>query len=344
MAASIEIERTDGETLTLDENVSLEWGRDIEKSPDGSGQSHVAQIVMRGLIKDADQEDIWDRMIEIEDFVKGAEGLGAVHIRFYVDGTLKREFDPAECFGSPILTGFRNFAEPGAGASFWRYEITARATFRLESSFDTPEDVYEFSSSLAITTDNDKVVRKVWAAAARAETGDAAEAAVRSFKPSGVKRGIKATVTRFNEEARATGVWVWELENEAGLEETIEELGFGTNEDYEPDPQVGKSASDRPDPNLVLLPKGPKLITVRGTVYGSEPILATPKPHYKDGPNMRSLRGRTRVFPTVVDLESGGFKRDFEEVYYCTSDSVPQADHGDHATGVKKNPPADGKL
>jgi hypothetical protein len=332
--------------LTLDSNVSFTVQVDAVANPAGQMDTVTRTYAIRGDVVDATAGSVWDSLLELEDRVGDASGssLGPQRFRVYLDDVLKRDFTVAGSIGSPIIESFRTFDEPGAGHGHWRYEMVV--VIRQAgggAGQETPQNVLEFSTSLAITTEDDKVVRKVWRVFARAATADAAEAAVRGYRPSSVKKNLVGTVEKFNEESRATGVWVWELDKEFGLEETIEELGFGQNQDYAVNLQVGENAGDRPAPTLTLLPKGVKTITVRGTVFGPETPLATPSPHYQDSATLRSLRARTRVFPTVIN-PGGGFKRDYEEVYYNLADNTPMPDHGDHAQGVKKAAPGDGKL
>ena len=343
MGASIIIGNSAADQLVIDENAEWEIARDVVRNDAGGVDHHSIRLSIRGTARAANPSSVWARIIEIDDFVSASETMGPQRIQILLDGTAERDFKPEECFASPVITSFTAFPDPGAGSSHWRYEITATVRKRGNVGGEAPETVFDFQTSVAVTTEGDKVIRKTWRARAKGASAAAAESAVKGFKPSGAGKSLLGTVERFNETNEATGFWAWELKRQAGLEEVIEWTGFGTNEDYEVDEQIGKNVGDRPDPMLILLPKGAKYGRVSGTVRGPDTPLGIPNGHYTDSGTCRRVRAKERDFPTVVDQEFGGFRRDFEELYICTGD-VPTPDHGDHAAGVNQTSPPDGKL
>lgn len=337
-----------GSELTLDTNVSFTLSRETQHNPAGEADQTNVSLLIRGDVVAATPGSVWDGILELDEFTGDVAGdLGPQRVRIYLDDVVKWEWDPADCIGSPIVSAFRTFDDPGAGHGHWRYELAVFIQQSAEGSgSEIPQDVLNFTTSLAITERDGKVIRKTWRASGSAVDAATAEAAVKAYKPTSVKKNLVGTVETFNEEARATGVWSWELGREFGLEEEIEELGYGTNEDYAVDLRLGRSPSDRPAANLILLPKGAKTITVRGVVYGPTTPLGVPNNHYQDGSQTVAVRAKTRVYPTVVNPqdEGGGFMRRFEEVYLCTADVTPSPNHGDHANGVNKPAPPDGKA
>lgn len=338
----------DGVGLELDTNVSFTLTRETAHNPAGEADQTNVTLLIRGDAVAATPGSVWDEVLALDEFTGDVSGdLGPQRVRIYLDGVVKWEWDPAECVGSPIVTAFRTFDDPGAGHGHWRYELAIYITQSAQGSgSEIPQDVLNFTTSLAVTERDGQVIRKTWRAAATAADAATAQSAVTAYKPTSVKKNLVGTVETFHEESRATGVWTWELGREFGLEEEIEELGYGTNEEYGVDRRVGKTAADRPGPNFILLPKGEKTITVRGVVYGPTTPLGIPGNHYQASGTLVVQRAKTRVYPTVVNpqADGGGFMRRFEEVYSCSADATPSPNHGDHAAGVKKNAPPDGKA
>lgn len=318
-------------------------------------ESALFNINAQSVLNDKGEVDHVDVTIDIEGDVVESTAAGVAtstealsdevitkltkrRVQVALDSTNYWDFTTANAAQGPHVVSFRTNSDEGSGDSHWRYGLTIFV--RKFGSLENQSGVYDLTTSLAITTVNGEIVRKVWRASARATSAAAALAKILTFKPA--IENISEEVERFFEEARATGVWVWEPRKNSGIlnyQEEVEIVGGG--KDYVESMQAGGD-----DPVLHVMRRRPVMVTIRGVVRGFEPsLMVPPPPHLSEDGGFVRLTGRERRYNIEIETaERGIYRLRYEEMWLITEDITPVINHGTHNTITWANPPPDGAM
>lgn len=263
-----------------------------------------------------------------------------VPVTIKLDDVEKFSFQPGSCVFGPTVSGFQTLEADGNGGSLWRFQIGVYARLpgnNFEGLFDLQ------TSLLVIRNAVGDVIRKVWRASAKAKTVTLAKSAILGFKPSGAKN-ITEELEEFYQERRISGMWVWDKNRQTVL---CNVHIIGADGDVI-DPQIPRGTK----PLLHEARKQPTRIIIVGRVTGDETIKAPPA-HFKQSATMRRQpreedNEEGPSYKSDEDVALGKLSLDFMEVWLCTEDKPPKANHGDHAigkaaAGKSPEPPA-GKI
>ncbi len=332
--------------LTLDANIRFDLDSQLSQTSNGAADKTEIYLEIEGEIVEPSASDVVQRIIDFSEEVKTK--VSPRRIRILLDNVEKFDFQPNEALGSPIVTRFRTFSDNDGGESHWRWAMSAYILLSARAQDLGDSDIVDLTTSLEVTKKNGQVIKKVWKAAARGKTAAIAETKVRSFQPA--ETIIKEIVETFAQEARATGVWIWEAQKDRNIVAVIETVRLrDSGADYIADTQVGEpGVVPGPAPLLHLAARGPGECEITIVVKGPDPAALAPvPPHFQEGGGIVRVVARelkpTKPSPDDDFLRTGLYKIEYTEVWLST-EPFSDLDHGDHANIVLIQPPPDGNI
>lgn len=268
--------------------------------------------------------------------------------RFYVtvDGVTRFDFPPSECINSPIVTNFSTIDGLGAGDTHWKYRLTIYI-----KQLARTDGVLSFTSSITTTsiqTEENGVrpIRKHWVASCQGVDVQTAYNFIVSLAPSAPT--LTTTYARYFQEARATGDWLWDYEQNRKIEEDITVTGLGPS--YVASTQVSADGTDAM-PLIHRSPRAAIVVVLNGVVSSTNPSLAVqPELHWSEGGGVFSDQGglfhdlgNEQVGERVIfDDLKGIYRLKYQERWIGTFYTIPN--HHDHTTIPVISEPADGPI
>jgi hypothetical protein len=327
------------EVLTLDTNVR--FVPKIDKRLDGEGNVEAVEVNIRVFVTVRSDSPTTVATTVMETYLNQVmEEHDDCTIIIKRDGTEYLRLEPEDAFVGPHVVGFETLDpdEGGAGESRWKCVFTISAIMKGVQTSPGEDPVYELHSSIETTKKNVEVIRKVWRIDAQSTSTEAAEGIVKAFGP-GPQKSIVESITPHFEDARCTGVWVWERETQDGvLSHRCMVRSSGGRAGYV---GVGMPGKGR-DAVLFLKQRTPLRIHVRGTIIKNTPEIAPPAPHFTESPTLYRATEEEQDFGDVEihDEKRGEYKLDYEEVWYSIGET-PSPDHHGHDRIPKAAAPSD---
>lgn len=344
MADSYSVQIGEPAQLTLDEQVS--WDLRAFRNTDEQGRvRHVdVFITVRGRVVEDDAATVIDEIRTR--FEEVQLNLTPVTVLLFRNAEEEFRFEPGTSFaGTPRIEGFTTEPESGQGESHWGYQ--------LDIYVKAPGNVFGGASELQTSIEETRnrkgqIIQKIWRASAKHRTVEAAFALVAGFAPPTTDVVEKLEV--FRQEARATGVWIWEAPSKQlpgkvfFIAETVTITGGG--EDFIEDTQVDGEANIIP-PVLHEARGTARIITIRGSSFGLVAAeIEPPDPHFTQSEDLVRATGREVNGDVVLDdVETSTFRLDWMEVWIFTgTGDIPDLNHGEHLDLIFESPPPDGAI
>lgn len=290
---------------------------------------------IEGYITGATASAVADNFVDLMEEV--TEKFTARRVQIALDGTTKFDWTTTDGFAGPYVTLVRSEGEKGNWDSKTRYRAVISYRARASGGGDA---LFELSTSLAVTTVNGEIVRKVWRASAKSNTAATALSKIMKYKPN--EPNITQEIERFFKEGRATAVWVWDSRNAKGFLShkcTVTSTGWGRG--WIEQKQAGK------DKEAILFRKrnSSETITVKGVILGLDPAkLESPEDHFTESDTLkRDLQAETFYDVEIEDPVRGIYKLEYMEVWRSIGPSQVANHHG-HDKITFKTPPSDGQI
>lgn len=317
---------------------SAKWGYEVASTWNDKGKVDFVEhrIEIEGDIVDVATQDpavVAARMFATAEEV--SVKLTPRTVELIQDGVVKKTFTPAGSIQSPQILGFRTIDARGNGASRFRYGLS----IYVKTPGNNPAGVYDLFTSITEIKDSGKLVRKIWKATCKAKTSAAALSAILTFEPS--DDHLHSEVEEFFEDARASGIWIWDAKQKEEVidfqEEPVKITGFG--DDWIESRQVGKEGPKAPV--LHLARPGAFVVTIKGSITGFDPAkLQAPPEHYTASATFKRAKAReTLSFPTILDRVKGTYILTWEEIWIGT-ETLSSPDHDGHTLQPLTEAPA----
>ena len=338
MAWTITIGEGD-DAVVLDEGAhfSIKAGKNLNSNNDV--ESADQNIFVEGVVANDTPTNISARIAELLQQVTAQ--FNGVRVLIEQDGETWLDLQPSEGFVGPQIIEFETTGqeEGGAGQECWRYKFAILYKSKALQD-DEDENIYELQTSIAVTKKNGKVVRKVWKASAKSTSSDAALASVVGFKPS--EKYITEELEEFAQDARATGVWVWELES-GGIK------GWDCRVTYTGGRQGWvevEQAGENEDPILFPAQRGALVIEVVGKITSYEQGITPPAEHFSESDTLvRDTSLEKTQEPEVFDRLRGEYTLQYHEVWKSFGPLPGTANHADsHNIIADAQEPGDGRA
>lgn len=340
MSVEIRITTPTGDVTSLTSKVNFDLETSASYLENGDVDTVETFVELNGVVVVGTPSSVWE---DIRELRANVLALGPKRVQIFLDATEQYDFDPSDCIKSPVVVRFRTRQDEGAGVGHWRWEMSIyikQVGGQVEEGADQPPGLFEYDTSVSVTQVDDIITRKEWRATAKAADVGAAYLQVADFGPTPKKgSGISRTLSRSFQQSRASGVWVWDRSRLFDIDEEVTLIGNGNG--YVEDKRVGDV-----EPNVHLARRGIVRVLVSGTVYGAEPNLSPPEPHYQESAYLfRNGAEEQRFFPKVYDAEKGIYSLRFEERYISVGGHPGAPNHAGHDV-IKQGtrPPEDGAL
>lgn len=334
---TIEIEQASG-TKTLDANHAFNFRMNRQVGAAGVVEYTDFYIEVRAQVVKATPSDVADELNVMQELARLQ--LQPATFRFKLDGVEKFVWKPTSSVAGPTILNFET--EPADGNAGARWVFHLDIWVRLAGG--NFAGLHDLRTELTTTTDESgKVTSKVWRAVGKASSISKARTGVMRFKPTGSVRQVEQI--SFDPDPTFAATWSWEPFHRSGVIEDI--LIVGGDDWWEISQQAGK----RVKPILHLARHDAQIIRVDGTKMGlkGEPI-TPPAPHWQESKDITRQWGLEPQGEPVAmgedDLRLGVVRLKFSEIYINTGNTLPPANHSDHAGKSKdeEKPPSDGVM
>ena len=331
--------------LTIGSSDNADFSISGTATHDSSGETQMVTTVIRvygDLVQPSDTA-LADRMLLWLDQV--AKSKGTMTVQLELNSVVKREWIPANCYGSPVVDFFETRRVAGDGESHWDVSlgITIRQGIEAAAGGGGGSDAPVAYSGEITTVKNTggDIIKKIWRMTATAKTAAKAAAFVLGFKPAAVR--VEEELTRGSAEQSATVTWVYDAQrDETGIirvvEEPIRMVGLG--HPWFPTYRVGGLRA--------VFHRGRRregVIVVSGRIESyTAPIPSMPY-HFNDADDMKLQNTTSNYLDTTeFDRDRGIWVRPFHEEWIYTGDAIPVPTHSGHNDKLVLTEPEDGKL